>query len=249
MYWHWNRHTPEGLQMAETLAKELIEMDPSRPEGYAQLGYHHISNVIGNRSQSPEKSIKRAEQYAQKALQLDESYGWAIQVMGWVHVFRRQHDLAIAEFEKLVALEPNGAEAHNCLGGAFLFAGRREDAIRHLEMGIRLDPYPHSWGYSFLGLAYASSILQAGPKDLDKAMELCKKALKVYPNDHVAHRVLILIYSYQNRMEEARTHVSELLKIIPNFSIKVAERSWLGKDKEELKRALELLRKAGITEG
>jgi len=159
-----------------------------------------------------------------------------------------KNDLAIAEMEKWVASEPNGAQANFHLGVMFLFAGRREDAIRQIETAIRLDPYPWSWSYSFLGQAYAGFFLPDGPKDLEKATQLCKKALKINPTDGVAHRELILIYSYQNRLEEARAQASEMLKSHPNFSLKVVGGP-LYKDKEVRKRILELFRKAGIPEG
>ena len=79
-------------------------------------------------------------------------------------------------------------------------------------------------------------------------MELCKKALKINPNDWVAHRELILIYSYLNRLEEARAQASELIRIRPNFTLK-QPMGPMYKDKERVKQALELFRKAGIPEG
>ena len=248
MVWHLQRGMPEELEMARQLANELIEMDPTRPSGYAWVGWFHLNDIFVGKSKSPPKSMQLAEEYAQKALQLDESAARARELMGWVHVFKGKHDLAIAEMEKWVAGEPNGAQAHFNLGSMFLWAGRREDAIRQIETALRFDPFPFNWSYSFLGQAYAGFFLPDGPKDLEKAEELCKKALNMNPIDFVAHKVLILIYSYQNRMEEARSHASEMLRINPNFSIKVLAHS-LTKDKEAVKAGLELFRKAGIPEG
>ena len=67
-------------------------------------------------------------------------------------------------------------------------------------------------------------------------------------NNMLARMRLIQIYSYQNRLEEARALTADALRIIPNFSLKLAEKSWIRGDKEAVNRALELLRKAGIPE-
>jgi adenylate cyclase len=247
MIWHNNRASPEDHEIARRLANELIEMDPTRAEGYAALGWLHFSGTIHGRSKNPKKSMELAEQYAHKASQFDETAARTRELRGWLYNFKGRPDLAIAEMKKWVAAEPNGAQAHFNLGSMFLFSGRREDAIREMEIAIRLDPFPFNWSYSFLAQAYAGFFLADGPKDIDKAEALSKKAIKMNPFDHMAQETLILIYAYQNRLKEARAHATELLKFIPNYSILGVQHKY--KDKEARDRNVDLLRKAGIPEG
>ena len=246
--WEGNKYTPEGTQMAKQLANDLIEMDPNYATGYYFVGWFHMEDLLLGRSKSPPKSMQLALEYARKASQLNEDLGPIRNIFGWSHLINRQYDLAIAEMEKWVALEPNGAGAHQHLGMVLHLSGRRDEAIRHLELALRLNPRPYSITYSWLGAAYAG-VIAYGPKDPKKAIEMLKKAIEINPNDGFAHATLALIYSYQDHMEEARSHAAELLRINPKTSLKVLARNDLFKDKQSLKPTLELFRKAGIPEG
>jgi tetratricopeptide (TPR) repeat protein len=249
LYAKYRERTPEGYAEAKRLANELIERWPDKTAGYYWVGMIHFTDIITARSKSIPESMKLAEEYAQKALQLDESYGGARNIIGWIHLYKGQHDLAVVEHEKWVDLQPSGDIAHEQLGRMLMYSNRPKEAIQHLEMAIRLNPYPPAEYYSWLGSAYSSGLVYGEAIDLDKAIELCKRTLKMNPDDVLAHIVLTQIYSSQNRMEEARAHAAGILRFSPNFSCKFLARNWLFKNKESLKPTLELFRKAGIPEG
>ncbi|NIW10812.1 MAG: tetratricopeptide repeat protein, partial [Gammaproteobacteria bacterium] len=58
------------------------------------------------------------------------------------------------EAEKAVALDPNSADEHARLGNVFNYAGRLEEAISAIDKAIRLNPFPPSWYFHCLGMAY-----------------------------------------------------------------------------------------------
>jgi tetratricopeptide (TPR) repeat protein len=66
----------------------------------------------------------------------------------------RQHEKAIAEGERAVALNPNGAFDHGLLGMTLGYAGRLDEAIDHLKQGIRLNPFPEYWYFYQLARCY-----------------------------------------------------------------------------------------------
>lgn len=47
---------------------------------------------------------------------------------------------ALAEFERVLRLDPRHAEAHNNLGRALVQLGRPEEALRHVREAVRLNP-------------------------------------------------------------------------------------------------------------
>ena len=51
-----------------------------------------------------------------KPLSLNDSLDLAHMLLGWIYLFKRQHDEAIKEGERAVELNPNGAEAHATFG-------------------------------------------------------------------------------------------------------------------------------------
>ena len=68
---------------------------------------------------------------------------------------RGQHDKALAEGEKAVALNPNSADSHMMFGKILTFAGRYEESIPELKTAIRLNPIPPNIYLYSLGISYA----------------------------------------------------------------------------------------------
>ena len=209
---------------------------------YTMLAFTHLTDIRGGRSKSPRKSMALAEKFAQKALQLDDSHPMTRITLGQIHLYKRQHEKAIAEGRKALALSPNGADVHNHLGFFLYYAGRYEEAVPLYEKAIRLNPYPPIFYYHRLGSAYANV------GRYDEAIDLCKKTLKRAPNYTTARLVLAMVYIWQGREEEAHAEVAEVLRINPSFTLKRMKAVSLHKNKADLKRRIEALRKAGLPE-
>jgi tetratricopeptide (TPR) repeat protein len=60
--------------------------------------------------------------------------------LGVIYVWKKQHDQAVAEAERAIALDPNDADCHVTLGVILAFAGRPEEGIGWIERGMRLNP-------------------------------------------------------------------------------------------------------------
>jgi adenylate cyclase len=231
---------PEGFSMARGLAEEAIEIDPNIPGAHILLAFIHLADMERGAAKSPEESMALAEEFAQKALQLDDSYPMTRITLGQIHLYKRRYEEAIAEGEKALTLDPNGAEVHNHLGFFLYNAGRYEEAIPLLERAIRLNPYPPSFYYQRLGSAYAV-VGRHG-----EAVDACKKALRRLPGDVGARFILAAVYIWQGREEEARAEAAEILRTIPQLSLRLLEAMSLDKDKDEVKRWIEAWRKAGL---
>ena len=76
-------------------------------------------------SQDPQ-TLERAFALTQKAIALDDSLPLAHSVLGWVYVFKKQHERAIAEGEQALTLAPNDAEGHANLGAILNLAGEQK---------------------------------------------------------------------------------------------------------------------------
>jgi tetratricopeptide (TPR) repeat protein len=86
----------------------------------------------------------------------------------------RQYPLALSLFDKLVALEPDWAEAWNQRATTRFLAGDTDAAMADLNQVMKLEPR------HFGALAGMGMILQGA--GLDKsALEIFKKALAIYP--------------------------------------------------------------------
>lgn len=65
---------------------------------------------------------------------------WDINMYGYEFLGEERYALSLAAFTLNVELFPDSANAHDSLGEAYRSAGRIEDAIKHYERSIELDP-------------------------------------------------------------------------------------------------------------
>ena len=233
--------TKEGNVQARRLLEEVIALDPQFAPAYSVLGWITYVDVAVGLSKSPYESYKQAFELAKKAVAVDDSFPTAHSLLGFLHVVMgRQYDKGIAECERAIALAPNSASAHIWMGQVLMLAGRHEEAIRHSEQALRLDPIAPGLYYRNLGSAY----FYAGR--YEEAIAAHKKSLNRAPNDILTHLALTTAYSWAGRLEEARAQAVEVLRIKPNFSVEERAKMGLYKNQADLERYLEGLRKAGL---
>ena len=73
---------------------------------------------------------------------------------------KRQHEKAVAEAERAIALDPNGADSHVALGYALSIAGRPEQAIAHYGLTATYS----LTGHDAEARAQAKEVLRVQPK-------------------------------------------------------------------------------------
>lgn len=95
--------------------------------------------------------MEQVSQLAQKAVDMDESDVYAHIVLGDIYLLRNQNEKAVAELEKVVALNPNSTEALSALGRAFLRLDKPQKALELFQRAIRLDPIHAQRAYLNLG--------------------------------------------------------------------------------------------------
>jgi len=61
--------------------------------------------------------------------------------LGNVLLWRREHEGALAEFDRTIALDPNFAQGHAARGLALMYAGEPSRALEPFAKAMRLDPH------------------------------------------------------------------------------------------------------------
>ncbi len=231
----------EANIQARQLLEKAIELDPMYAEAYVGLGGTYLSKGVYYWSPDRAQSFERAIELLQKAIALDDSLPLAHQFLSNVYVWgKKQHDHALAEAQKAVALAPNDANAQQNLGVILAWSGRPEEAIGIIEKAMRLNPkYPPQYLQS-LNLAYRL----AGR--YEEAIAPAKKILVLNPNFMPAHLQLASCYAHLGRLEEARAEATEVMRLLPNYSLEIARQNLPIKDPAILEREIDVLRKAGL---
>ena len=127
------------------------------------------------------------------------------------------------------------------MGAVLNFAGRYEEAIQSLNKTIRLDPMGPAYYFPWLGHAYR------GLGQYEAAIAEYKKALNRQPDNLFAHICLAATYSLAGHEQIARDEAAAVLRIDPDFSIKIFKKFILTyKDQDYRDNMVDALRKAGL---
>lgn len=146
---------------------KAIELDPGFAAAYAGLAdAYTLLGTTTRAKMTPQESMPKAKEAAQKAVELDPLSSEAYTSLGWIK-FRFDWDWPGAEaaFKKAVELNPKNAQAHHWFG-EFLYAMRRyEDSVSELRIAAELEPFSAEirWNYGknlFMAGKYEESLIE-----------------------------------------------------------------------------------------
>ena len=234
-------HADRGSNLlARQICEEIIVLEPDWEVPHALLGWTHWQDVWLRSSDSPEESVQKAFQCAQKAISLNES-PIACALLSFLYTLTGQHDKALEEGERSIALDPNSADAHAWYAYTLYTAGEPTKAVSRIEKALRMNPFPPSWYFLFLGSSYR--LLGR----YEEAISAFKKAILKEPTSLFARLFLAVTYAMSGREEEAQAQAKEGIKIDPSFSLEYFAKTLPFKDHAETQRIVDALHKAGLS--
>jgi tetratricopeptide (TPR) repeat protein len=239
---YYMKFSPEGHSKAKELCEQAIALDPNYLKPYISLVNICVEEARWGFSESPEKSMKRAFNFAQKAVELDKSNSMSHASMGRVLYNLREHDKAIAVLERAVALDSENAIAYMWLGWTLNYAGRSQEAVPAFKKMMRSNPLnPQS---ALLGLG--GSNLFAGK--YEEAIPYYQKMIEGGTKSYRVYLDIAACYAALGRQEEAEVKSKEVLKLNPKFTLKKHIARLPAKNPESIKLYTEALRKLELPE-
>jgi len=234
-----NRYTKETNVQARIMFERAIDLDPKFAAAYGWLGFTHFHEWTFGWSKNPQ-SLELAFDLAQRTLDLDDSLPLGHHLLGKVYSRKNQHEKAIAELKKAIALSPNSADGLVGLGYILNFAGRPEEAIGLVKKAMRLNPMYPAYYLWELGHAYFIT------GRYEEAIETLKRVLDRNSDFMPAHVFLAASYSEIGREEDARAEVAEVERLSPQASLVALRRTLPYKNQAVSERLIDSLRKAGL---
>lgn len=236
-----DRFTREGIARSQRLFEEVIALEPDFSRGYSGLALSYGMGVMFGMSKPRNESLARAIGLAEKALSLNEKDAINHAALAYLLALTEQHDKAVVRAERALALDGNSFSILNFSGLALMYSCRGEAAIAALEKAERLNP---SFRLSSLHLSWAYRL--AGR--YEEAFKQARKAVDRSPNYLLAQLALTATSSLSGREAEARGAASEVLRIIPEFSVERYRKDLylLFKDKDRIDITINALRKVGL---
>ena len=230
----------EDNRAAHRIAEEVIAMCPENPIAYGFMASVYLMEYWVGSGKSPQESIEKGIEMAQKGLAMDDTYGGAHALLGFFYCLKMEYDKAIAEGERAVALAPGEADVHRLYAMSLHYAGREEEAIPVFQKAIRLNPFAP--GATFV--IFGHTLRNVGR--IEEAVSAYKKGIEREPNYIYAHINLASTYIMMGREKEARVEAAEVLRINPNFSVDSFAKSLPYKDQSQKDKIINALRKAGL---
>ena len=235
-----NRSTRDGVAQAKTIYRRAIELDPNFAVAHAGLTLALIADYVSDWAEDPAQALDEAERWGRRAVELNDQEPLSHMALGSVLLWRRDLDGALAEFRRMIALDPNFAQGHSATGLALMYAGRPAEALEAIAVAMRLDP--HHSGIVLHFLAQANFSLG----NYEAAVEQLRRRIARTPGTDSSRMLLAACYGHLGRHEEARAMWAELMQVNPDFSLAQRERVLPYKDPRDFQRIAEGLAKAGL---
>jgi len=243
---HFYKSTADDNREGQRLFRRAIDLDPSLAGAYGFLSYSIVLSMIYFDAEPDDVLLNEAVTIAKKGAELDDRDASIRFMYGRALLARGSYDEALGELEIAAELNPNLAVVYCGLGDSLAYEGRISEAIPYFQRAINLSPHdPLRWAfYSYRALAHLFA------REFEVAEDWARKATRV-PNCHYwgfAHRVAAL--GHLQRADDLKTALSELRRINPGFTCKVAQkRLFYVKNPSQIALYIEGLRNASVPEG
>jgi adenylate cyclase len=233
-------HTRSGNIEARSLLGRALSITPNFAAALGFLALTHVIDYINGWGDLPEDSLKTGLEIAQRAIQVDEEEAQGHFALAVALLWHREHDKALVEARRCVALAPNSAEGHIAIAHILTYSGNAEAAISTIDAYMKLDPFYKDIVLYFL----AEARISLG--QIDEAVAALNRRIERNPNSETSYALLASCYGQLGRFEEARAAWAEVLRIAPNFSIERRRHILPFKNPEMFEYRIEGMRNAGL---
>jgi adenylate cyclase len=225
---------------ARKCLERSIAIDPGYARAHAMLarGYMYTYLEPRNEEYLNPLTLQRADELARTAVQLDANLPQTRTMLGTALMFRRQHEEAVAEYERAFALNPNFYDQG--FGLCLIFAGQPARAIEAMQASMRLEPHRNATRLAYMG----SACYMLGR--YDEAVSPLRESARQIPDFRITQLWLAANYAQLDRLDEARAAADEVRRIEPDFAIERWKITAPYKRPEDSARLFDGIRKAGL---
>ena len=232
--------TRDEIQKAQFCFEEAIRHEPDSPLGYALAAWAWWWEAFRLFTPTPEISLARAEELADRALELGDSSGLAHLMLAHVYLLRRDYDRALREADTAVCDRPSCEGAFAAKAHILSYMGRSDEAAVLARKAIELTPvYPPIYP-AILAHAYATS------GRYEEAILAAEAVLERHPDTLDALLIRIGCCVALGRDEDARSSAQAVKHIAPGFRLDAFATTQPYIDAAYLETVIDTLRSAGL---
>ena len=238
-----NRGKKEDHVIRQELVAKAAAIEPDNPEIWLYQAWGHYREYYRGWSDDREISLDEAIKLGEKAYAVDPNDSAITGFMGVLSMSRGRYDEAIAFGRRSVALAPSSALDKTRLAWILSVGGHPKEAIPLVQKAMRLSPSYPPWFTAVLGFAYMLT------EDYDKAIDAYEQLVERQYRLPRAYSRLAGIHATLGNHEKASEYAAKLLEVKEDFTIQGWAKTLQYRNKQDLERELNMLRKAGLPEG
>ena len=212
------KYTQKNTYEAIVIYQSALALDPNYAAAHAWLA-RSLSLTWSQKWNADCAVLELALSHAERAVALDPQSSYAISMLGWVQLWRKNRDESIAECRRAVVLDPNNAEAHLFLSLALSAAGLGEEALYYVEKAKRFSPVADAFYMFAHGQSYFAQ------KNYAKAISNYEQGCILNENFKPNHFFLMITYEVMGMHEQAQKKFETLCELtgsrteMPNVAI------------------------------
>ena len=230
------RFRRESNLHSRRLFQAAVELDPTYGRAYAALSRSHNYEWRYAWTSQPERGLEQALRLAHEAVQRDEADARGYAELGYAHLYRKEHDAALAAYERALCLNPNDADILVEYADALVYNNEAQRAVALIEQAMRLNPLYPDWYLWFLADAYDA---------LGRSQDVIATVHRMRNPDE-GRRLLAANYAHLGRFDEARQEADAVLRLHPDFTVQGWAKRPPYRYTDLRDRFMEGLRRAGL---
>jgi eukaryotic-like serine/threonine-protein kinase len=191
----------DGWKKSAEFFEKAIAKDPNYAAAYAGLAHSYA--WLGFFGVLPVKeAVQKANEAANKAVQLDTSNAAAHSALGYAAMFAWDWPTAERELRRALELNPSFPQAHFYYGQYLATQGKLEESVVEHKRALELDPVSQVYNQGLCAI-YESA------HHYDLSIQQCLKLAAAYPDVSMPHNELSADYKEQKNYAKA---IDELQK-------------------------------------
>jgi adenylate cyclase len=192
------------LTRAMSIADQALRLDAMCTHALWTRGMGCVFQYLYGWSTDPGTALNFALEVADNLIGIDPSNARSYIVRAWAYQYRREYDLALADYRRALALNPNLALNLFTMAWSEAVAGLPNEARRHAKRALQLSPRDTdiwlAWAYATLEVA---SFIEG---DFAAAVKWGRLAIQLHARMPVRQLVMIAAYGHLGDVAAARSH-------------------------------------------
>jgi adenylate cyclase len=232
--------TAAHVYEARKYFEAALKLEPENAKTCAELGHTFVRAYHEplDDDYTSEPALQRGHDLISKAVALDPFVPLSRAHLGWALLWMRQHDAAIAQFERAIELNPNFLDVR--FAAALIYGGESERALGVLNHRMQNERMFSAHNHSLRG--HALYILGR----YGEAVAPLQENIRYMPKLILARIWLAAVQVSLGQHDAAHRTADEILRLSPGFTLDRWPAFNLYRDAAERPRIISRLREAGL---